>query len=97
MYSHYCNYYILNYHFKETKDVTLHIDKVYGQISSKKIAVDLNYEDWHDLIENMYEFLCSFLTGYHFPVTVFHSHTVHPPNRNTRKLHYIEQSCLSIV
>ena len=49
-------YYILNYHFKETKDVTLHIDKVYGQISSKKIAVDLNYEDWHDLIENMYEF-----------------------------------------
>ena len=49
-------YYILNYHFIETKDVTLHIDKIYGQISSKKIAVDLNQEDWHDLIENMNEF-----------------------------------------
>ena len=49
-------YYILNYHHIETRDLTLHIDKIYGQVNSKKIAVDLNHDDWHDLVENMNEF-----------------------------------------
>ena len=49
-------YYILNYHHRETKDLTLHIDKIYGQLNSKKIAVELNQDDWHDLVENMNEF-----------------------------------------
>ena len=40
----------------EKNDLTLHIDKIYGKISSKKIALELNDEDWYDLVENMYEF-----------------------------------------
>jgi len=50
-------YYILNYHYIETRDLTLHIDKIYGQISTKRIATELNQEDWYDLIASMDEFV----------------------------------------
>ena len=50
-------YYILNYHYIETRDLTLHIDKIYGQISTKRIATELNKEDWYELIESMDEFV----------------------------------------
>ena len=49
-------YYILNYNHRETKHLTLHIDKIYGSLNSKKIALDLNKDDWHDLVDNMEEF-----------------------------------------
>ena len=48
-------YYILNYHYPEERDLTLHIDQIYGEISTKKIATQLNKEDWYDLIDGMEE------------------------------------------
>ena len=48
-------YYILNYHMKEEKDLSLHIDQIYGELSSKKIATRLNQPDWYQLIADMDE------------------------------------------
>ena len=49
-------YYILNYHYPEKRDLTLHIDQIYGEIATKKIATVLNKEDWYDLVDSMEEF-----------------------------------------
>ena len=35
--------------------MTLHIDEIYGQINTKKIATELNKEEWYDLIDGMEE------------------------------------------
>ena len=54
----YCNksyYYILNYYYPEDKELTLHIDEIYGEIKTKKIATSLD-KSWYDLINNMDEF-----------------------------------------
>ena len=48
-------YYILNYHFPEERDLTLHIDQIYGEIATKRIATQLNKEDWYALIDGMEE------------------------------------------
>ena len=48
-------YYILNYHYPASGDLTLHIDEIYGQINTKKIATELNKEEWYDLIDSMEE------------------------------------------
>ena len=53
-----CNvpyYYILNYHFPE-EDRILHIDNIYGELNTIKIANQLNKNDWYDLINDMEEF-----------------------------------------
>ena len=47
-------YYILNYHYpEEIERMILHIDKIYGEISNKRIATKLNKEDWNALVESM--------------------------------------------
>ena len=48
-------YYILNYHYPEERDLTLHIDQIYGEIATKRIATQLNKEDWYALIDGMEE------------------------------------------
>ena len=50
-------YYILNYHVPTDKDLTLHIDQIYGEMSTKRIITKLEgKEDWYDLINSMEEF-----------------------------------------
>ena len=66
-------YYILNYHNPEPRDLTLHIDQIYGELSSKRIATELNKEDWYDLIagmEDIYEdeYLINQKDKYHMDV-----------------------------
>ena len=66
-------YYILNYHFPEERDLTLHVDQIYGQISTKRIATQLNKDDWYELINSMEEmqeneFLISQKDKYHMDV-----------------------------
>ena len=66
-------YYILNYHFPEERDLTLHLDQIYGQISTKRIATQLNKDDWYELINSMEEmqeneFLISQKDKYHMDV-----------------------------
>ena len=47
-------YYILNYHYPEEKErIILHIDKVYGELSNKRIATQLNKADWYELVDGM--------------------------------------------
>ena len=53
-----CNvpyYYILNYHFPEG-DRILHIDNIFGEINTIKIANMLNQNDWYNLVNDMEEF-----------------------------------------
>ena len=53
-----CNvpyYYILNYNFPEGNRI-LHLDNIFGEINTIKIANQLNSNDWYDLINNMEEF-----------------------------------------
>ena len=67
-------YYILNYHYpEENKRIVLHIDEVYGELSSKRIATRLNKEDWYDLVDSMIdmegnEYLISQTDQYHMDV-----------------------------
>ena len=66
-------YYILNYHYPEERDLTLHVDKIYGEISTKRIATQLSKEDWYDLIDSMEEmqedeFLINQKDKYHMDV-----------------------------
>ena len=50
-------YYILNYHVPAEKDLTVHIDQIYGEMSTKKIITKLEGKgDWYDLINSMEEF-----------------------------------------
>ena len=53
-----CNvsyYYILNYHEPEG-DRILHIDNIFGEINTIKIANELNKNDWYELVNSMTEF-----------------------------------------
>ena len=67
-----CNvsyYYILNYHEPESERV-LHIDNIFGEINTIKIANQLNKNDWFELVSSMTEF-----TGNEFNIeaqTKFH-------------------------
>ena len=49
-------YYILNYNFPEEDNRVLHIDNIFGEIDTMKIANRLNQNDWYDLIREMEEF-----------------------------------------
>ena len=67
-------YYILNYHYPEHKKrIVLHIDEVYGELNSKRIATKLNKEDWYELIDGMTdiegnEYLINQVDDYHMDV-----------------------------
>ena len=47
--------YILNYHSYEGKRI-LHLENVFGEINSTKIATEINYNDWDDFIKNLKPF-----------------------------------------
>ena len=48
-------YYILNYnHLEEQR--TLHIDTIFGEVNSTKLAYELNQGDWDSLVSEMKEF-----------------------------------------
>ena len=54
-----CNvsyYYILNYHEPENDVRILHIDNVFGEINTIKIATELNKNDWYELVNSMTQF-----------------------------------------
>ena len=48
-------YYILNYHFTEDKRI-LHLDNIFGEVNTTKIATQLNDDNWADFVKNMEEF-----------------------------------------
>ena len=48
-------YYILNYHAFES-DRYLHLDNIFGEVDTLKIATQLNDNNWYDFINNMEEF-----------------------------------------
>ena len=48
-------YYILNYNFAEG-DRVLHIDNIFGEINTIKIANELNKNDWYELVGSMESF-----------------------------------------
>ena len=48
-------YYILNYHNFEG-DRILHIDNIFGEVDTKKIATQLNDNNWFDFVSNMEPF-----------------------------------------
>ena len=65
-------YYILNYHHYEG-DRILHIDNIFGEVETKKIATQLNDNDWFDFVSNMKifdgtEYLIKEQTKYHMDV-----------------------------
>ena len=45
-------YYILNYHSYEDKTI-LHLENVFCEIKTIKIAIEINNSDWHDFIKNI--------------------------------------------
>ena len=49
-------YYILNYNVLEEEKRILHIDTIFGEKESIKLATALNYEDWDSLVTNMEPF-----------------------------------------
>jgi len=54
-----CNlpyYYILNYNKVEDGPRILHLDTIFGETESIKIATSLDYTSWDKLVENMVEF-----------------------------------------
>ena len=48
-------YYILNYHFTEG-DRILHLDNIFGEVNTTKIANQLTDDNWADFVKNMQEF-----------------------------------------
>ena len=65
-------YYILNYHVVEDERI-LHIDTLFGDINTVKIATTLTVDDWYDLVSKMEEFsgsqyLIKKQTKYHIDV-----------------------------
>ena len=51
-----CNlpyYYILNYNQVEKGDRKLHIDNIFGEVDTMKIATSLDYDSWNELLDNM--------------------------------------------
>ena len=47
-------YYILNYNQVETGKRKLHIDNIFGEVDSMKIAYSLDYYTWNELLDNMF-------------------------------------------
>ena len=65
-------YYILNYHVVEDERI-LHIDTLFGDIKTTRIATTLTVDDWYDLVSKMEEFtgsqyLIKKQTKYHIDV-----------------------------
>ena len=65
-------YYILNYNSVEDQR-KLHIDTVFGEKESIKLATELNYDDWEGLVSNMEELdgdevILESQSKYHFDV-----------------------------
>ena len=48
-------YYILNYNAYESNRI-LHLDKIFGEINTTKIATKLNDDNWYEFIRNMESF-----------------------------------------
>ena len=48
-------YYILNYHSYEGKRI-FHLENVFCEIKTIKIATEINNNDWHDFIKNLKSF-----------------------------------------
>ena len=46
-------YYILNYNQVEKGQRKLHIDNIFGEVDSMKIATSLDYNTWNELLDNM--------------------------------------------
>ena len=46
-------YYILNYNQVEEGNRKLHIDNIFGEVDSMKIATSLDYNTWNELLDNM--------------------------------------------
>ena len=70
-----CNlpyYYILNYNQIEEEKRTLHIDTIFGEKESIKLATSLNSDSWDNLISSMEQFDAEQIvlpnTKYHFDV-----------------------------
>ena len=65
-------YYILNYNQVEKEDRKLHIDNIFGEIDTIKIATSLDYEDWDSFVKNMGSLeedqIILRNTGFHFDV-----------------------------
>ena len=49
-------YYILNYNNIEKENRKLHIDTIFGELQSMKIAYSLDYNSWNKLVDNMIPF-----------------------------------------
>ena len=49
-------YYIMNYNQKEQEQRTLHIDTIFGEKDTIKLATSLNYESWDLMVSNMKPF-----------------------------------------
>ena len=47
-------YYIMNYNKVETGKRKLHIDNIFGEVDSIKIATSLEYYTWNEVLDNMY-------------------------------------------
>ena len=56
-------YYILNYHYVEEERI-LHIDNIFGELETIKIATELKKDNWYDLISEMKPF-----TGSEYSIT----------------------------
>ena len=48
-------YYILNYHFFESSRI-LHVDNIFGEVDTIKIATQLNDNNWYDFISHLEPF-----------------------------------------
>ena len=48
-------YYILNYHSYEGRRI-LHLENIFGEINTTKIATEINYNDWFEFINNLVSF-----------------------------------------
>ena len=48
-------YYILNYNFVEGERI-LHVDTIFGEVQTTKIATALNQDNWYDLVNEMQNF-----------------------------------------
>ena len=46
-------YYILNYNQVEKEDRKLHIDTIFGEVDTMKLAYSLDYTSWNKLLDNM--------------------------------------------
>ena len=49
-------YYILNYKKVEEGQRKLHLDTIFGEVKSIKLATSLDYNSWDKLIDNMENF-----------------------------------------